>query len=56
MLGALLTTIVALLVISLLKGRPFAGGWKLSVSVFALSVNAAWAFGTGLLLRVFGNG
>ena len=50
------TSIVALMVVSPLKGRPFAGGWKPEVWAFALSVNAAWAFGTGLLLRVFGAG
>ena len=52
-LGALLTSIEALMVVSPLKGRPFAAGWKPEVWAFALSVNAAWAFGTGLLLRVF---
>ena len=53
-LGALLTSIVALMVVAPLKGRPFAGGWSPRVWAFALSVNAAWGFGTGLLLRVFG--
>jgi len=51
-LGALMTSLVALMVVAPLKGRPFAGGWKPSIWVFALSVNAAWAFGTGLLLRL----
>ena len=49
-LGALMTSIVALMVVAPLKGRPFAGGWKPGVWAFALSVNAAWGFGTGLLL------
>ena len=53
-LGALLTSIVALMVVAPIKRRPFAGGWKLPAWVFALSVNAAWGFGTGLLLRAFG--
>jgi len=53
-LGALLTSIVALMVVAPLKGRPFAGGWSPRVWAFALSVNAAWGFGTGLLLRLFG--
>ena len=51
-LGALMTSIVALMVVAPLKGRPFAGGWKPRVWAFALSVNAAWGFGTGLLLRL----
>jgi hypothetical protein len=53
-LGALMTSLVALMVVAPLKGRSFAGGWKLPVWIFALSVNAAWGFGTGLLLRVLG--
>ena len=53
-LGALMTSIVALMVVAPLKGRAFAGGWKPGVWAFALSVNAAWGFGTGLLLRLLG--
>jgi len=53
-LGALLTSLVALMVVAPLKGRPFAAGWSPKVWAFALSVNAAWGFGTGLLLRAFG--
>jgi hypothetical protein len=49
-LGALMTSLVALMVVSPLKGRVFAGGWKPGVWAFALSVNAAWGFGTGLFL------
>jgi hypothetical protein len=52
-LGALMTSLVALMVVAPLKGRPFAGGWSPKVWAFALSVNAAWAFGTALLLRTF---
>ena len=51
-LGALLTSIVALMVVAPLKGRPFAGGWSPRIWAFALSVNAAWGFGTGLLTPV----
>lgn len=53
-LGTLLTSLVALMVVAPLKGRPFAGGWKVPVWIFALSVNAAWAFGTGLFVRLLG--
>ena len=51
-LGALMTSLVALMVVAPLKGRPFAAGWSPRIWVFALSVNAAWAFGTGLFLRL----
>ena len=53
-LGALMTSLVALMIVAPLKGRPFAGGWNPKVWMFALTVNAAWGFGTGLLLRVLG--
>jgi hypothetical protein len=53
-LGALMTSAVALMVVAPLKGRPFAAGWSPRVWAFALSVNAAWGFGTGLLLRLLG--
>ena len=53
-LGALMTSAVALMVVAPLKGRPFAGGWNPRVWAFALSVNAAWGFGTGFLLRLLG--
>jgi hypothetical protein len=52
-LGALMTSLVALLVVAPLKGRPFAGGWKPQVWAFALSVNAAWGLGVAVLLRLF---
>jgi hypothetical protein len=48
-LGALLTTVVALLVVFPMKGRPFAAGWNPAVWIFALLVNGAWGFGFGLL-------
>jgi hypothetical protein len=48
-LGALLTSMVALLVVFPLKGRPFAAGWSPAVWVFALAVNAAWGLGAGWL-------
>lgn len=49
-LGGLLTSLVALLVVFPLKGRPFAAGWKPAIWIFALLVNGAWGFGLGLLL------
>jgi hypothetical protein len=53
-LGALLTSLVALLVVFPLKGRPFAAGWNPAIWTFALLVNAAWGFGFGLLLPLIG--
>lgn len=52
--GGLLTTLVALLVVFPLKGRKFAAGWNPAVWVFALLVNAAWGLGTAVFLRVLG--
>ena len=51
-IGALMTSLVALYIVAPLKGRPIAGGWQPRVWLFALSVNAAWAAGTALLLRL----
>ena len=49
-LGALLTSLVALLVVFPMKGMKFAAGWNPAIWIFALLVNAAWGFGFGLLL------
>lgn len=49
--GALLTTLVALLIVFPLKGRPFAAGWNPAIWIFALLVNAAWGLGTAVFLR-----
>ena len=53
-IGGLLTSLVALLVVFPLKGRPFAAGWNPAIWIFALLVNAAWGFGLGLLLPLIG--
>jgi hypothetical protein len=52
-LGALLTSLVALMVVAPIKRRPFAGGWNPRVWGFVLSINAAWGLGTGLLIWLF---
>ena len=49
--GALAPSLVALLVVLPLKGRPLGGGWPPSLLVTAFLVNGAWGLGTGLLLR-----
>jgi len=50
--GGLATTLVALLVVFPLKGRPFAAGWSPAIWAFALLVNAAWGLGTAAFLRL----
>lgn len=50
--GGLLTSLVALLIVFPLKGQKFAAGWNPAVWIFALLVNGAWGFGVGLLLPI----
>lgn len=52
-LGAVMTSFVALFIVAPLKGRPIAGGGNPLAWAFALLVNAAWGFGVALLLRLF---
>jgi hypothetical protein len=54
LLGGLLTTMLALLVVFPMKGRAFAANWNPAIWIFALLVNGAWGFGFGLLYPVFG--
>jgi hypothetical protein len=49
--GAILPSLVALVVVLPLKGRPMGGGWHLSLLLTAFLVNGAWGIGTGLILR-----
>ncbi len=49
--GAILTSLVALLVVLPLKGRPPGGGWHPSVLVTAFLINGAWGIGTGVILK-----
>jgi len=50
--GAILPSLVALLMVLPLKGRPMGGGWHLSLLVTALFINGAWGVGTGLIVKV----
>jgi hypothetical protein len=52
-LGAVLPSIVALFVVSPLKGAPIAGGWSPTMIGTALLLNGVWGFGVALLLRGF---
>jgi hypothetical protein len=51
--GAVLPSLVALLVVLPLKGRPMGGGWHMSLLVTAFLINGFWGIGTGIFLRVF---
>jgi hypothetical protein len=48
--GAILPTLVALLIVSPLKGQPIGGGWRPSLLLTAFLINGAWGIGTGLIL------
>jgi hypothetical protein len=49
--GAVLPSLVALLVVLPLKGQPVGGGWQPHVLLTAFLINGAWGIGTGLILR-----
>ena len=49
--GAILPTLVALLVVLPLKGGPIGGGWHLPLLLTAFLLNGAWGVGTGLILK-----
>jgi hypothetical protein len=51
-LGAVLPTLVALLVVFPLKGQKFAAGWDPKIWIGALLVNGAWAFGVALMMML----
>ena len=50
--GAILPTLVALLVVLPLKGRPMGGGWQPALLITAFLINGAWGVGSGLILKV----
>lgn len=49
--GAVLPSLVALVVVLPLKGKPLGGGWQPPLLVTVLLVNGAWGVGTGLTLK-----
>jgi hypothetical protein len=51
--GAILPSLVALLVVLPLKGRPMGGGWHPPLLLTAFLINGVWGIGTGLLLKAF---
>lgn len=58
--GAILPSLVALLVVLPLKGLPMGGGGHLSLLLTAFLINGAWGIGTGVILKMlsgwFGGG
>ncbi|MGA2402550.1 MAG: hypothetical protein ABSG91_12735 [Syntrophobacteraceae bacterium] len=50
--GAVLLSLVLLLVVLPLHGRPLGGGWHPPFMLTAFIANGAWGIGTGLFLRV----
>jgi hypothetical protein len=54
--GAILPSLVALLVVLPLKGRPMGGGWGSPLLVTAFLINGAWGVGTAFFLRLFSRG
>lgn len=50
--GAILPTLVALLIVVPLKGGPVGGGWKALLWLTAVLINGAWAIGTGVFIRL----
>jgi hypothetical protein len=51
--GAILPSLVALLIVLPLKGRPVGGGWHPALLLTAFLINGVWGVGTGIFLRVF---
>ena len=52
--GAVLPTLVAWFVVAPLKGQPMAAGFAPLAMAIGPIVNAAWGFGTGIGLALFG--
>ncbi len=51
--GAILPSLVALLIVLPMKGRPMGGGWHPALLVTAFLINGAWGVGTGVFLSAF---
>ena len=49
--GAILPSLVALMVVLPLKGRPVGGGWHPPLLLTAFLINGIWGIGTGLILK-----
>ncbi|MEW6518363.1 MAG: hypothetical protein AB1461_03015 [Thermodesulfobacteriota bacterium] len=51
--GAIFPSLVALLVVLPLKGKPMGGGWHPPLLITAFLINGAWGLGTALLVKLF---
>lgn len=49
--GAILPSLVALLIVLPLKGKPMGGGWHVSLLITAFLINGAWGIGTAVFLK-----
>jgi hypothetical protein len=47
--GAIFPSLVALMVVLPLKGRPMGGGWHPALLITAFLINGAWGVGTGII-------
>jgi hypothetical protein len=50
--GAILPTLIALLIVAPMKGRPLGGGWHWQLLVTAPLINGAWGIGTGIFFNL----
>ena len=50
--GAILPSLVALMVVLPLKGRPMGGGWHPPLLLTAFLINGVWGIGTGVILKL----
>jgi hypothetical protein len=50
--GAILPSLVALMVVLPLKGRPMGGGWHPPLLLTAFLINGIWGIGTGFILKL----
>jgi hypothetical protein len=53
--GAIFPSLVALMVVLPIKGRPMGGGWNPALLLTAFLINGAWGIGTGIFLKAFWN-
>jgi hypothetical protein len=49
--GAILPSLIALMVVLPLKGQPMGGGWHPPLLLTAFLINGVWGIGTGLILK-----
>ncbi len=51
--GGIFPSLVALMVVLPIKGRPMGGGWHPALLITAFLINGAWGVGAGLYLKAF---